>query len=217
MNKKQITASLNDIANQLDQNGLHSEANTVTEVLFKVAQLDMSKVKDTAVDVITTPVRMERELIKNLKGEKDFVPSLSDPKISKYIGQSLADLGQFEIRINQAGQGRPLIQNATANTNSMLAQFLDPSINALNKASTTFNAKMKGHSSVGTIGIRIPDSAWQVPVSKTSNMAEFTEQFAKFVQLQRRVYANYSSLYPDVASYLAALNETLSNFRLYTK
>ena len=69
----------------------------------------------------------------------------------------------------------------------------------------------------GTIGIRIPDSAWAVPVSRTSNMAEFTEQFVKFVQLQRRVYANYSSLYPYVANYLAALNETLIKFRLYTK
>ena len=217
MNKKQITASLNDIANQLDQNGLHSEANTVTEVLFKVAQLDLSKIGDAAVDVITTPIRMQRELLKNLKGEQDSIPSLSDPKISKYLGQSLADLGQFEIRINQVGQGKTLIQNATANTNSMLSQFLDTSINALNKAATTFNARMKGNSSVGTIGIRIPDSAWAVPVSRTSNMAEFTEQFVKFVQLQRRVYANYSSLYPDVANYLAALNETLSNFRLYTK
>ena len=103
MNKKQITASLNHIANQLDQNGLHSEANTVTEVLFKVAQLDLSKIGDAAVDVITTPIRMQRELIKNLKGEKDSIPSLSDPKISKYLGQSLADLGQFEIRINQVG------------------------------------------------------------------------------------------------------------------
>ena len=138
MNKKQITASLNDIANQLDQNGLHSEANTVTEVLFKVAQLDLSKIGDAAVDVITTPIRMQRELIKNLKGEKDSIPSLSDPKISKYLGQSLADLGQFEIRINQVGQGKTLIQNATANTNSMLSQFLDTSINALNKAATTF-------------------------------------------------------------------------------
>lgn len=216
MNKRQITASLSNIANELDQNGLHSEANTLTEVLMKIAQLDLSKAKDTAVDIITTPVRLERELIKKLKGEKDVVPSLSDPDISKYLGQSLADLAQFEIRINKAKSGQALIPNATANTYNMLDQFLSPTTTALNKAASTFNAKMKGHSSVGTVGIRIPDSAWTVIVGKTSNMSEFTEQFAKFVQLQRRVYANYS-IYPDVANYLAALNETLSNFRLYTR
>jgi hypothetical protein len=38
MNKKQIVASLNKIANELDTNGLFNEANEVTEVMVKLSQ-----------------------------------------------------------------------------------------------------------------------------------------------------------------------------------
>jgi len=39
MNKKQILASLNKIANSLEENGLIKESNEITEVMAKVAQL----------------------------------------------------------------------------------------------------------------------------------------------------------------------------------
>jgi hypothetical protein len=38
MNKRQIVASLNKIANELDTNGLFNEANEVTEVMLKLSQ-----------------------------------------------------------------------------------------------------------------------------------------------------------------------------------
>jgi hypothetical protein len=38
MNKRQIVASLNKIANELDTNGLFNEANEVTEVMVKISQ-----------------------------------------------------------------------------------------------------------------------------------------------------------------------------------
>jgi hypothetical protein len=37
MNKRQIFASLNKIANELDTNGLYNEANTVTKVMSRLA------------------------------------------------------------------------------------------------------------------------------------------------------------------------------------
>ena len=37
MNKKQVVASLNKIANELDNNGLYIEASTVTKVMSKIA------------------------------------------------------------------------------------------------------------------------------------------------------------------------------------
>jgi hypothetical protein len=37
MNKRTIVASLNKIANELDNNGLYNEANTVTKVMSKIA------------------------------------------------------------------------------------------------------------------------------------------------------------------------------------
>lgn len=37
MNKKQIVASLNNIANELDNSGLYAEASTVTKVMSRLA------------------------------------------------------------------------------------------------------------------------------------------------------------------------------------
>ena len=38
MNKKTVIASLNQIANELDNTGLYSEASTVTEIMVKLSQ-----------------------------------------------------------------------------------------------------------------------------------------------------------------------------------
>ena len=40
MNKRQIIASLNNIANELDLNNLYKEANTITKVMIKIAAED---------------------------------------------------------------------------------------------------------------------------------------------------------------------------------
>jgi hypothetical protein len=40
MNKRTIVASLNEIANELDSNGLFKEANEVTEIMVKISQYD---------------------------------------------------------------------------------------------------------------------------------------------------------------------------------
>jgi len=49
MNKKQILASLNKIANQLDNTGLHVEANSVTKVMTRLAEEENSTV-DRAIE-----------------------------------------------------------------------------------------------------------------------------------------------------------------------
>lgn len=45
MNKRQIIASLNNLANSLDISGLYSEANTITKVMIKLAQEEKMKTK----------------------------------------------------------------------------------------------------------------------------------------------------------------------------
>lgn len=45
MNKKQIVASLNKIANELDNSGLYAEASTVTKVMSRLAS-DMDIVQE---------------------------------------------------------------------------------------------------------------------------------------------------------------------------
>ena len=40
MNKKQIIASLNKIANELDNSALYTEANSITMIMKRLAQFD---------------------------------------------------------------------------------------------------------------------------------------------------------------------------------
>lgn len=47
MNKKQIVASLNKIANELDNSGLYAEASTVTKVMSRIASdMDIVQKRD---------------------------------------------------------------------------------------------------------------------------------------------------------------------------
>jgi len=45
MNKRQIIASLNNIANSLEYSGLYSEANTITKIMVKLAEDEKMKTK----------------------------------------------------------------------------------------------------------------------------------------------------------------------------
>lgn len=63
MNKRQIIASLNNIANSLDNSGLYKEANTVTKVMIKMAD-EFNMPEDTTVDDRTQnkkPLKIEFE------------------------------------------------------------------------------------------------------------------------------------------------------------
>jgi hypothetical protein len=44
MNKKTIIASLNEIANELDNSGLYAESNTVASVMKKLAQMPVAPI-----------------------------------------------------------------------------------------------------------------------------------------------------------------------------
>ena len=48
MNKRQIIASLNNIANTLDNSGLYKEANTITKVMVRIA--DEFNMNDNSLD-----------------------------------------------------------------------------------------------------------------------------------------------------------------------
>jgi hypothetical protein len=50
MNKRQVISSLNNIAEELDNNGLYVEASTITNVMKKVAQMEAQP--DTRRDIL---------------------------------------------------------------------------------------------------------------------------------------------------------------------
>ena len=58
MNKKTVIASLNEIANELDNTGFYSEANRVTQVMIKISQ-DLKDV--TYEDIVEGDKRRKKE------------------------------------------------------------------------------------------------------------------------------------------------------------
>ena len=72
MNKKTVIASLNDIANALDKNGLLKEANEITNVMIKLSQSEApgerGKVYRTEANLTTPPFRDYKVLLKHVKG-----------------------------------------------------------------------------------------------------------------------------------------------------
>ena len=84
MNKRQIIASLNNIANTLDNSGLHKEANTITKVMVRIAdEFDMSD--NSPIEPSTEP------RIKSLMNPK------SESKKSTYLEK---ELNKFEQKVD---------------------------------------------------------------------------------------------------------------------
>ena len=106
MNKKQVVASLNKIANELDNNGLYQEANVVTNVMVKISQSNVPPpnslgaffndkyIEDQAKKDIKQKIdekdiegakQIYRETLKKLKDPSNFIrevsPTINDPSV----------------------------------------------------------------------------------------------------------------------------------------
>ena len=96
MNKRQIISSLNNIANVLDISGLYKEANTITQVMVRIAEEDNSKV-DKAIE------RFKRSCEMITKSERTKQEKRTERMISRYeISQNLSgeDLEKFDKAAN---------------------------------------------------------------------------------------------------------------------
>jgi len=96
MNKRQIIASLNNIANTLDNSGLYKEANTITKVMVRIAEEDNSKV-DKAIE------RFKRSCEAITNSKRTFQEKLTERMISRHeISQNLSgeDLEKFNKAAN---------------------------------------------------------------------------------------------------------------------
>lgn len=75
MNKRQIIASLNKIANELDINKLYKEANTITNVMIKIAD-EFRDTYETEPDLRYAPERFKDEIaniINKYNGDLDEI------------------------------------------------------------------------------------------------------------------------------------------------
>ncbi len=96
MNKRQIIASLNNIANTLDNSGLYKEANTITNVMKRLAEEENSKV-DRAIE------RFERACKAISSSKRTMQEKLRERTISRNeISQRLEgeDLKKFDKAAN---------------------------------------------------------------------------------------------------------------------
>ena len=74
MDKKQIIASLSKIANELDLTGLHTEANTVTRVMVKIAD-EFREDYEIEPDTRYAPQRFKDEIEKIVNAQENVYPS----------------------------------------------------------------------------------------------------------------------------------------------
>ena len=116
MNKRQIIASLNNIANTLDNNGLYNEANTLTKLMTKLAAFentDFSDLEDRfkQEDAAPLPVQINK-LMKDknlLELESGYSVKYVLSKMVEYFGSQdkeawktelLKDFGSDNRKIN---------------------------------------------------------------------------------------------------------------------
>ena len=81
MNKKQVVASLNKIANELDNNGLYQEANVVTNVMVKISQSNVPPPNSLGA-FVNDPVYV-KEVMKSIEDQakKDIKQKINEKNI----------------------------------------------------------------------------------------------------------------------------------------
>ena len=96
MNKRQIVASLNNIANELDFSGLYKEANTITNVMIKVA--DEFDIDSDPVSINNKPVDLNKPQQTDIEPfiQIRLVTTLDDAFFTKKEGFSIGREGDVK-------------------------------------------------------------------------------------------------------------------------
>jgi hypothetical protein len=75
MNKRRIIASLNKIANELDQFGQHDEANSLTKIMIKLSQEQMPQTATTPLE--NSNQKIPKETVANLRNMAKNIQDVS--------------------------------------------------------------------------------------------------------------------------------------------
>jgi hypothetical protein len=98
MNKRQVISSLNNIAEELDNNGLYVEASTITNVMKKVAQEYQTPVRDN----LTKKIQVSMGEVENLHrviGLLEEKNLRTESDISKYDLESKIDAARRTLKL----------------------------------------------------------------------------------------------------------------------
>ncbi len=97
MNKRQILASINEIANELDKRGLYSEANSLTNVMKRIAEEEDEFEKLEPIDQMKTHISNAYQIFNEIYNNND--PTLkNEAETAAKIIQNLAPTA-FELKV----------------------------------------------------------------------------------------------------------------------
>jgi len=111
MNKKTIIASLNKIANELDTNGLYTEANTVTKVMSKIAMDFDEKYSNRGLTEGLDEISSMMDMHGNHPADKlreDYSSDYDNPSLSEMedVFRDLDDLVEENMTMNREQRAR---------------------------------------------------------------------------------------------------------------
>lgn len=127
MNKKQIVASLNKIANELDNSGLYAEASTVTKVMSRLAADNDLEYNVRNEAALRDPV-MELSDVMDPEGTSNQVDDYwrAHNSITDALQQALKALENDPMVTKQAmAKAEDIIRNIKALSNKLLLQPIE--------------------------------------------------------------------------------------------
>ena len=108
MNKRQIIASLNKIANELDSTGLYTEANTITNIMKRLAlfeNVDFSDLEERFKQEAAAPLPVQLDKLIEEEGLLDLESGYSEvivlQKVIEYLEST--DKVRFKAQIIEPG------------------------------------------------------------------------------------------------------------------
>ena len=198
MNKRIIVASLNKIANELDNNGLFNEAHTLTKIMSKIAQMsdtptdleeptaETTEKVDNPVEMSKVPVELLGDTVSKLNGYqkpiRDFVASRGGYKLPDHMSAYM-----------DVYQELGTIKNNFLARFSRMSGFIETQVE--NVMPSTYN-KQK--------------SNWEVKNNPNKMFIwKWRASYIQFVSDEKQKYAKFAPKNQAIREYIKSLDEVI--------
>ena len=198
MNKRQIIASLNKIANELDNTGSYNEAHTLTKIMSKIAQMsdtptdleeptaETTEKVDNPVEMSKVPVELLGDTVSKLNGYqkpiRDFVASHGGYKLPDHMSAYM-----------DVYQELGTIKNNFLARFSRMSGFIETQVE--NVMPSTYN-KQK--------------SNWEVKNNPNKMFIwKWRASYIQFVSDEKQKYAKFSPKNQAIREYIKSLDEVI--------
>ena len=209
MNKRQILASINEIANELDKRGLYSEANSLTNVMKRIAEEEKSKKvydpwnKDNVEpewktrkkeseknkkETYNIPIELLGDTVSKLNGYKNEVGSLMG-----YLGGYSKNAHPMVNVLDKKEQELSRILNSLLHRFQRVGGFIKTQVENVMPSVETQLDKMRGPGYPGR--------------GKMVDYENLKVSFSQFVSNEKSKYAKYSQNNQAIREYLKSLEQ----------